>query len=172
MVSVLFVFELSLSVVIPMLLFNLPALAGKRWPVVVGAFTGVAGFVLHRADVGGIVHMAATGETYLPALTEILVSVGLVSAMALIFLFFVERLPVWEEAPANPDHFTPPIADPLTHNYFGGAWFGRAHLAAAGWLVGIAIGLIVLEVTTSGGEYPHAGPDPIGSRCRCDAARG
>ncbi len=151
----LFVVELSLSVMIPLLLFNLPALAGQQWPVVVGAFTGVAGFVLHRADVGGIVHMAATGETYLPALTEILVSVGLVSAMALIFLFFVERLPVWEEAPANPDHFTPPIADPLTRNYFGGAWFGRTHLAAASMGRSVfVIGLVVLELTTAGGEYP------------------
>ncbi len=156
--SVLFVVELSLSVFIPLLLFNLPALTGKHWPLVVGAFTGVAGFVLHRADVGGIVHMATTGETYLPALTEILVSVGLVSAMTLIFLFFVEHLPVWEQAPANPDHFTPPIADPLTRNYFGGAWFGRTQLAAAGWAVGLVIGLVVLEFTTAGGEYPPPVP--------------
>ncbi len=156
--SVLFVVELSLSVVIPLLLFNLPALTGRHWPVVVGAVIGVAGFVLHRADVGGIVHMAATGERYLPALTEILVSVGLVSAMALIFLFFVERFPVWQEAPANPGHFTPPIADPLTRNYFGGAWFGRTQLAAAGWAVGVVIGLVVLEITTAGGEYPPPVP--------------
>jgi len=152
--SVLFVVELAMSVVIPLVLFNLPSLAGKHWPIVVGAFTGVGGFVLHRADVGGIVHMAVTGETYLPALTEVLVSVGLVSGMALIFLFFVERFPVWEEAPANPDHFTPPISDPLTHNYFGGEWFGRAHLAAAGWVIGVVVGLVVLEVTTAGGKYP------------------
>lgn len=156
--SVLFVVELALSVVIPLVLFNLPSLAGKHWPIVVGAFTGVGGFVLHRADVGGIVHMTATGETYLPALTEVLVSVGLVSGMALIFLFFVERFPVWEKAPANPDHFTPPISDPLTHNYFGGAWFGRAHLAAAGWVVGIVLGVVVLEMTTADGEYPRPVP--------------
>ncbi len=156
--SVLFALELAMSVVIPLVLFNLPSLSDKHWPVVVGAFTGVAGFVLHRADVGGIVHLAAGGETYLPALTEILVSVGLVSGMALIFLFFVERFPVWEEAPANPDHFTPPISDPLTHNYFGGVWFGRAHLAAAGWVIGIVVGMVVLETTTTGGKYPPAVP--------------
>ena len=156
--SVLFVVELAMSVVIPIVLFNLPSLAGKHWSIVVGAFSGVGGFVLHRADVGGIAHMAVTGETYLPALTEVLVSVGLVSGMALIFLFFVERFPVWEEAPANPDHFTPPISDPLTHNYFGGAWFGRTHLAAAGWVVGIVLGVVVLEMTTAEGEYPPPVP--------------
>jgi len=167
--SVLFVVELAMSVVIPILLFNLSSLAGKRWPVVAGAFTGAAGFVLHRADVGGIVHMAATGETYLPALTEVLVSVGLVSGMALIFLFFVEHLPVWEQAPAHPDHFTPPIADPLTRSYFGGEWFGRAHLAAAAWVVGIVLGVVVLETTTADGKYPP--PVPVRSARAVAAVR-
>ena len=156
--SVLFVVEIAMSVLIPLALFNLPRLSGKTWPLVVGSMTGVAGFVLHRADVGGIVHMAATGETYVPALTEILVSVGLVSAMALIFLFFVERFPVWEEAPPIPDHFTEPMADPLTRGYFGGLWFGRPHLAAAAWVVGVVVGVVVLETTTAAGRYPVPAP--------------
>lgn len=156
--SVLFVVEIAMSVIIPLLMFNLPSLSEKTWPLVVGAFSGVGGFVLHRADVGGIVHMAATGETYVPALTEILVSIGLVSAMALIFLFFVERFPVWEEAPAVPDHFTEPMADPMTHAYFGGMWFGRNHLAAAAWVIGAIVGMLVLETTTAGGKYPPPVP--------------
>lgn len=156
--SVLFVVEIAMSVIIPLLLFNLPALSKKTWPLVIGAFAGVGGFVLHRADVGGIVHMAATGETYVPALTEILVSVGLVSAMALIFLFFVERFPVWEEAPPIPDHFTEPMADPMTRVYFGGLWFGRTHLAAAAWVIGAVVGMVVLETTTAEGEYPPPVP--------------
>jgi Ni/Fe-hydrogenase subunit HybB-like protein len=156
--SVLFVVEIAMSVVIPLFLFNLPSLSEKTWPLVVGAFSGVGGFVLHRADVGGIVHMATTGETYVPALTEILVSVGLVSAMALIFLFFVERFPVWEEAPPVPDHFTEPMADPMTRAYFGGLWFGRTHLAAAAWVIGVIAGMVVLETTTAEGQYPPSVP--------------
>ena len=156
--SVLFVVEIAMSVLIPLVLFNLPALSEKTWPLVVGAFSGVGGFVLHRADVGGIVHIAATGETYVPALTEILVSVGLVSAMALIFLFFVERFPVWEEAPPVPDHFTEPMADPMTRAYFGGLWFGRAHLAAAAWVIGVIAGMVALETTTAEGQYPPSVP--------------
>jgi Ni/Fe-hydrogenase subunit HybB-like protein len=153
--SFLFIVELGLSVVIPIVLFTLPWTRGTRWAVTVGSFSGVAGFVLHRADVGGITHMAVTGQLYLPALTEILISVGLVSAMALVFLFFVERFPVWEEQPPLPEHFTPPITDPVTGTYFGGQWFGRAQLAGAAWVLGVVLGVAVLETTTHGGELPN-----------------
>jgi len=152
--SFLFVVEMGLSVVIPVILFALPWTRRTRWGVTVGSLTGVAGFVLHRADVGGITHVAMTGQLYLPALTEILISVGLVSAMALIFLFFVERFLVWEEPPPLPEHFTPPITDPVTGTYFGGQWFGRAHLAGAAWVVGVVLGVAVLEATTRNGELP------------------
>jgi len=113
------------------------------------AIFGVAGFILHRADVGGIAHIPITGQPYLPALTEIVISLGLVAGMTLIFLFFVERFPVWEEPPPIPDHFTPPIPDPVSRSYFGGYWFSRAHLAATTWIVGAVIGVALLELTTA-----------------------
>jgi Ni/Fe-hydrogenase subunit HybB-like protein len=153
--SLLFVVEMSLSVVIPIVLFTLPGTRRARWAITVGSFSGVAGFVLHRADVGGITHMAATGQLYIPALTEILISVGLVSAMALVFLFVVERFPVWEEQPPLPGHFTPPLTDPVTGTYFGGQWFGRAQLSGIAWVVGVVLGVTVLEITTQGGELPN-----------------
>ena len=156
--TVLFAVEIGLSVLVPMVLFTLPSTRTARWGITIGSISGVAGFVLHRADVGGITHMAVTGQPYVPALTEILISVGLVSAMALIFLFFVERFPVWEEQPEMPEHFTPPVADPLTGSFFGGPWFGRAHLAGAAWVVGVVLGVAVLEATTAGHELPREVP--------------
>ena len=156
--SFLFVVELGLSVVIPVILFTLPWTRRTHWGIALGSFSGVAGFVLHRADVGGITHMAVTGRPYVPALTEILISVGLVSAMALIFLFFVERFPVWEEPPPLPEHFTVPVKDPVTGSYFGGQWFGRAHLAGVAWVFGVVLGVAVLEATTQNGELPREVP--------------
>jgi len=156
--TVLFIVEIGLSVLIPFVLFTLPGTRGTRWAVTVGSFSGVAGFVLHRADVGGITHMAVTGQLYLPALTEILISVGLVSAMVLVFLCFVERFPVWEEPPPVPEHFTPPITDPVTGTYFGGQWFGRAQLAGAAWVFGVVLGVAVLEATTHNGKLPNEVP--------------
>ena len=67
----------------------------------------VCGIVLNRIDVGGVAHPRPDGAFYLPSWTEIAISVGIVSAAALAFLFMIEHFKVWEESPADPD------ADPL-----------------------------------------------------------
>jgi hypothetical protein len=157
-IGVLFGLEILMSAVVPIALFTLPGVRGQRWAVATGAVFGVSGFVLHRANVGGIAHIPATGEAYLPALTEVMVSVGLVAGMALLFVFFVERFPVWEDAPATPDHFTPPIPDPVSRTYFGGYWFNRVHLAAASWIVGVVVGVAVLELNRGEADMSRAAP--------------
>ena len=88
---------MTMSAIAPILLFSLPQTRGKPWAITWGAVLSVAGFILHRADVGGISHMAVTGEAYVPALSELAISLGVVSLMAVIFLFFVEHLQVWED---------------------------------------------------------------------------
>ena len=90
----------------------------------------MAGFVLHRANVGGISHIAVTGQVYVPAPTEVAVSLGIVSGLGLIFLFFVENLKVWEEPPAAADHFTPAAMDPVSSQYIGSPWLGEGQRAA------------------------------------------
>jgi Ni/Fe-hydrogenase subunit HybB-like protein len=156
--SALFVVELAASAVVPLLLFTMAGQRGGRWAVAAGAGLGVCGFVLHRATVGGISHIPVTGVSYAPAITELTVSVGLVAGMALLFLLAVERLPVWEDPAPVPEHFTPPMQDGLTRSYFGGPWFGRAHLAALGWIVGAVLGVTLLETTTADGSAPRPSP--------------
>jgi hypothetical protein len=126
--------------------------------VATGALLAVAGFILHRADVGGITHIPVTGDAYLPALTELIASLGVVSGIALVFLFCLERFPVWEEKVALPEHFTPPVQDPVTRTYFGGPWFGRMHMHALGWVCGVVLGVIVLELTVTGAGAPRPRP--------------
>jgi Ni/Fe-hydrogenase subunit HybB-like protein len=157
--STLFVVELLISAVIPIVLFTLPSLRKRQGAVAVGAMLGVAGFILHRANVGGIAHIPMTGQAYVPALTELIVSAGVVSAMALVFLFFVERFPVWEERPPVPDHFTAPMRDPVSRTFFGGPWFSRFHLGALGWVVGAILGVVVLEVTAV--DFLAPKPSPV-----------
>jgi len=157
--SLLFVVELLLSVVIPLLLYNLPTTRGSRGALFAASLCGVGGFVLNRADVGGIAQLAISGAGYVPALTELAVSLGLVAAMALIFLFFVERFPVWEEIPGAPGHFMPPLEDRLSHARYGAPWFGRPQLAAAAWVVGAVLGVALLEATTADGSMPL--PEPV-----------
>jgi len=143
--ATLFWVEIAMSAVAPILLFSLPQTRGGPWAIGWGAVLTVAGFILHRANVGGISHIAVTGETYVPALSEVAVSLGVVSLMGVIFLFFVERLQVWEEKPATGDHFTQTAYDPLTSMYIGSPWFGGGQRAALAWIVGAVCGLILME---------------------------
>jgi hypothetical protein len=149
--SGLFVAELLASAVIPMLLFLLPSTRSRPGLLTTGALLAVAGFVFHRANVGGIAHVPVTGQPYFPSLVEIFVSLGVVSTLGLIFLFFLERFPIWKERPAVAEHFTPPMQDPTTRTYFGGPWFSGAHLAAVAWIGGALLGLLLLEVSATDG---------------------
>ncbi len=143
--ATLFWIELAMSAIVPILLFSLPRLHGKHWAITWGVFLTVAGFILHRADVGGISHIAVTGEAYVPALSELSISLGVVSILGLIFLFFVEHLQVWEEKPQTPDHLTPPAYDALTSLYIRSPWFGGGQRAALAWIVGAVVGIAIME---------------------------
>ncbi|MBC8425918.1 Ni/Fe-hydrogenase cytochrome b subunit, partial [bacterium] len=143
--AVLFWVELSMSALVPILLFTLPRCRGQAWATGWGALLVVAGFVLHRADVGGISHMAVTGETYVPALTEVVTSAGIVAGLVLVFLFFVEKLKIWEDPPAAPGTFDPPAFDPVGRQFIGAPWLGGGQRAALAVIVGAVLGVILAE---------------------------
>jgi Ni/Fe-hydrogenase subunit HybB-like protein len=156
--TVLFAMEMLLVAGLPIVLYesarrkNVDALVG------VGAVSVVAGTVLNRISVGGLAHVPHTGEMYVPAITELAVSVGLVSGMALIFLWCVEHLPVWESPPDRPDHFTRPAVEPATRVYVGGEGLGPIRVGTVAWVVGAVLGVVILETTTHDGASPRATP--------------
>jgi hypothetical protein len=156
--SGLFLVELLISTVIPILIFTLPSLRERQGLVGAGAMLAVVGFVMHRVDVGGLAQLPLTGDAYLPALCELTVSLGIVAGMALVFFFLVERLPVWEEPPPLPEHFAEPVQDPVTRTYFGLYWFGRYHLGALAWIVGVVFGGILIEATAADYLEPKSRP--------------
>jgi len=155
----LFWIEMLMSAIVPAVLFLLPEPHGGQWALRWGAFLTVGGFVLHRANVGGISHIAITGETYVPALTEVFISLGIVAGLGLIFLFFVERLNVWEERPATPDRFTPPAIDPVGAQFIGRPWFGAGQRAVVAWIIGAVLGVILVEVQVA--ERRQLLPHPV-----------
>ena len=156
--ATLFWIEMALSAIVPAVLFRLPERHGGRWAVRWGAFLTVAGFVLNRVNVGGISHIAITGEAYVPALTELFISIGIVAGLGLIFLFFVENLNVWEKRPERPDRFTRPAVDPISSQFIGSPWFGSGQRAALAWAVGAVLGLILVEAQVSQRGQPRANP--------------
>jgi hypothetical protein len=95
--------------------------------------------------VGGISHIAVTGQLYVPAPTEVAVSLGIVSGLGLIFLFFVENLKVWEEPPRSADHFTPAAMDPVSSQFIGSPWLGGGQRAALAVICGAVVGMGLVE---------------------------
>jgi Zn finger protein HypA/HybF involved in hydrogenase expression len=74
-----------------------------------------------------LAHVRAGGGFYVPSWTEVSISLGIVSAAALLFLFAMERFHVWEERPADP------AADPLHAPEFdkvGTTWLGVPAVAS------------------------------------------
>ena len=125
--TALFWFEILAMAIAPMVLFSIPRVRraqSGQWAI---ATLGVLGIVLNRIDTGGLAHVRPDGAFYVPAWTEIATSIGLVSAAALLFLFFIEHFKVWEERPADPDvaRFKLPEFDKV-----GTTWLGVPSVAA------------------------------------------
>jgi Ni/Fe-hydrogenase subunit HybB-like protein len=125
--SCLFVFELLISTIIPLVLFFIPRVrrsAGGQWT---GSAMVVIGMVLNRINVGGLMQVSATGDVYLPSWMEIVISMGVVSTAALAFLFAVEKLHIWEERPSHPE--SDPVQAPQ-FDFSSRVWLGEPLVAA------------------------------------------
>jgi Ni/Fe-hydrogenase subunit HybB-like protein len=157
--AALFIVEVLVSVIVPELLFNLPSTRRNRRALATGASMVVAGFVLNRATVAGIADVPMTGSSYVPALSEIAVSLSIVAAMALVFLFFVERLKVWEEPPERADHFRTAIVEPASTVRIRAPWLGGAQRAGLGWVAGVLVALAMFEMGSANGAEPR--PTPV-----------
>jgi len=95
--SWLFVAELAISAVIPAVILAVPALRNSGKWLFGAAGMVVLGMVMYRLDIAIITMERWPGTSYLPSIIEIMVSVGIVSALALVFMYFIENLNVFPE---------------------------------------------------------------------------
>jgi len=125
--SLLFLSEISISTIIPIILFSIPGLRRKKAWQWVGSTMVVFGMIFNRINVGGLTMLRATGDSYVPSWMEIIVSLGVVSAAALAFMFAIEKFHVWEKRPkeAESDPFAMPSFDRSS-----GVWLGSPGVAA------------------------------------------
>lgn len=142
----LFWFELAALAIMPAILLFIPRIRHAQtgqWTV---AALAVFGVVLNRIDVGGLAHLRRSQDLYTPAWTEVAITLGIVSAATLAFLFIVERFKIWENRPADPE------ADPLKLPEFDRVdttWLGVPAVAARtvyslGFIVAASAGLAFL----------------------------
>jgi Ni/Fe-hydrogenase subunit HybB-like protein len=126
-VSYLYIGELLLSTVIPFVMFVVPKWCANRKVQWVGTSIGILGVVLNRIDIGGFAMRNAT-LWYTPLWTEVMLSFGILSTAALVFLFLIEKFNVWDVRPEDPESLphTPPVFDRPS-----GAWLGSPNVASA-----------------------------------------
>ncbi len=93
----MFLLEMGLGVLLPILLLAIPRIRGTQPGLVTGAFLAVLGFVMHRMNVSVTGMERASGATYLPSWMEFAVSLGLVAAGFAIFGLAVRYLPIFPE---------------------------------------------------------------------------
>ena len=98
-----FWFEIAVMAIIPLVLLSTPQFQRRgNWQWATAAIA-VSGVVLNRIDVGGLVDLSRGNRLYLPDWTEIAVSLAIVAAATLVFLFMIEHFKVWEKRPADPE---------------------------------------------------------------------
>jgi hypothetical protein len=92
--------------------------AARHSPGVVGvaAASAAAGLVLNRLNVGIFGYFRDAGTIYLPSLAEWALSLGVIAAAGLIFLYGAENLPIFGEGVATRDRFSPDF------DRFSGVW--------------------------------------------------
>jgi Ni/Fe-hydrogenase subunit HybB-like protein len=95
--SWLYIIELLLTAVLPILLVMIKRSRLSPYGLGVAAFSATIGLTLNRLDVGIFGYFRDAGTAYFPSLAEWSLSIGVIAAAALIFLFIVENYSIFDE---------------------------------------------------------------------------
>ena len=144
--SNLFIIEVLISTIIPAVLFAFPKLSEKSTVQWTGSIMVIVGVVLNRIDVGGLAMLGATGDSYTPMWTEIFISLGIISAAALVFLFAIEHFNVWEIQPKEPDALPHTLP---SFDYSSKAWIGTPDVSSLtthslAFVISFAVGMFLM----------------------------
>jgi Ni/Fe-hydrogenase subunit HybB-like protein len=93
--SNLFIFEMLISAIIPVFLFNTKRVKNSITGLLTTSSLVVAGFILNRMNIS-IITISQNGPRYIPSVIEFAVSFGLVAIAILVFMFFIEHLNLFQ----------------------------------------------------------------------------
>jgi Ni/Fe-hydrogenase subunit HybB-like protein len=91
--------EILVGLVLPLALLLTPDIHDRKSGLFAAAVCVVAGVVLNRLNVAVITMQVQSWESYRPAVTEVLISVGALAAMLLAYMYLVRWLPIHTEPP-------------------------------------------------------------------------
>ncbi|MBU0983872.1 MAG: polysulfide reductase NrfD [candidate division Zixibacteria bacterium] len=144
--AVVFLIEFTIGVLLPVAILSVKRLRRSQAGLWVAAIAGVMGIGLHRANIAGI-QLVHTGPTYVPTIYEIGISLGIISAAILAFLFCVERFRMWETPWEDPRQA--PEAAP-EFDRVADVWLGTPRIAGRTvyslvFIVALAAGLAIVS---------------------------
>ena len=154
--SWLFIGELSVSAVIPAALMLFRRVRASVAGLATAASLTVFGMILNRLDACIVVFQRPAGAGYFPSWMEIAVSLGLVAAGVLAFLFAVEHLAVYEGVGAAAPREAPGVAPVAPADAGGVRGLLPLRLTAARRYSMAALGAAALTVVF----VPLSGPRP------------
>ncbi len=143
----LFWFEMGISTIVPLLLFLIPRVRRSHTGVFIASAMGVVGFLLNRIDASGLAQVWATRTDYFPMWTEFVVSLGIVSFFALIYLAIQEHFPVEREIVDEEERwrqrqlFVLPRFDRLSQVWLGDTTFASRRVYSLVFVVALVLGL-------------------------------
>jgi len=108
----LFLFELCMSALLPAILLAVRRVRTSVAGLAICAGFTVLGMIGYRFDICVVTFTRPDGMPYLPTWMELAVSAAVVSGAILVFIFFVEHLKVYDDAPdEHTEPFIPPRDD-------------------------------------------------------------
>jgi Ni/Fe-hydrogenase subunit HybB-like protein len=143
----LFIAEMLMSSLLPILLFSIRKVRCSATGIWIGSSLSVLGFVLNRVNASGLGQVWATRDFYFPSWMEFAISLGLVSAFALVFFFIQEHFPVDPEALARIEKSRDaalretPRFPAFTQVYLGQGWRKNAKVFSLLFILAVSAGI-------------------------------
>jgi Ni/Fe-hydrogenase subunit HybB-like protein len=145
--SALFIIEISLMIVIPLILLWISRIRNSFGGLWVISISAVIGLVLDRATIAGIVLNSGV-PIYRPTIFEILISLMIICAAILAFLFCIESFKIWG---VKWEDQRDKSESGVEFNYTDRVWLGTPRMAAPTvysliFVISLAIGFTILPI--------------------------
>ena len=174
--SIVFVLELTFSVVIPCVLLLIPRVRSNVAGLLSCAALVAMGFIFQRVAVSGLAMLRTSDTWYFPALSEFGLSAGILAAAGLFFLFAVERFAIWAPKLVDGKPSAPSPSDTAGEEWLGTIPMDPWKSGSFAFVLGaaVAIGLLPFKSARSEGlvrtvTYPARGEQ--GGMLRINANR-
>ncbi len=142
----IFWLEMILACIIPLVFLASKRLRYQTASLWIVTVSGVLGIVLNRANIAGIM-LVRTGELYIPTIFEVFISLGIISAAILAFLFCLDRFKIWdakwEDSRQNPDAH--PEFDRSSEVWLGSPRIANRTVYSLIFVVSLSFGFMIIS---------------------------